>query len=278
MTTAHTLLAEIAGGLKARQVIPFLGAGVFDLVEGASSIPRSPEELVAALTAKAAVPGRIRRQLTAAAQYIESHKHRRTLETILTSLFKDGVEPTALHRYLAGIPELPLIVDTWYDDTMARALAGGTASWGQIQGMSHPQSLGEWVRYFDAENQPTTGDAAAGWSKVLYKPMGAVTPAGNYLVSDSDYVEVLTEIDIQSPIPAVVQNLRVGRNFLFLGCRFDGEIGRTFARQIIKRSSTKHWAILPGELSKNEAKFVETYDITPVDISLAEAVEVLSAS
>lgn len=275
MTTAHSLLAEVAGGLKARQVIPYLGAGVFDLVEGACPIPRSPEELVAALTAKAAVPGRIRRHLTAASQYIESHKHRRTLETILTGLFKTGPEPTALHRYLAGIPELPLIVDTWYDDTMARAL-GGSPSWGQIQGMSHPQSLGEWVRYFGPDGEPADADAAAGWSRVLYKPMGAVTPAGNYLVSDSDYVEVLTEIDIQSPIPAVVQNLRAGRGFLFLGCRFDGEIGRTFARQIIKRSAGRHWAVIPGELTRNEAKFVETYGITRIDLPLAEAVQVLS--
>lgn len=108
--------------------------------------------------------------------------------------------------------------------------------------------------------------------------MGAVTPAGNYLVSDSDYVEVLTEIDIQSPIPAVVQNLRAGRNFLFLGCRFDGEIGRTFARQIIKRSSDRHWAVLPGELTKNEQKFLDTYNITPIDITLAEAVAALAAA
>jgi hypothetical protein len=28
-----------------------------------------------------------------------------------------------------------------------------------------------------------------------------VRPAANFLVSDSDYVEVLTEIDIQTPIP-----------------------------------------------------------------------------
>jgi hypothetical protein len=278
MTTPQTVLAEIAGGLKARQVIPFLGAGVFDLIEGASPIPRSSEELVAAITAKAAVPGRIRRQLTASAQYIESHKHRRTLETILTNLFKAGAEPTILHKYLAGIPELPLIVDTWYDDTTARALAEAGRSWGQIQGMSHPQSLGEWVRYFGSDNEPSDAATAESWNTVLYKPMGAVTPAGNYLVSDSDYVEVLTEIDIQSPIPAVVQNLRAGRNFLFLGCRFDGEIGRTFARQIIKRSSDQHWAVLPGELTKNEQKFLDTYKITPIDITLAEAVAVLAAA
>jgi hypothetical protein len=46
----------------------------------------------------------------------------------------------------------------------------------------------------------------------------------NFLVSDSDYVEVLTEIDIQTPIPAVVQQRRTGRNFLFLGCRFSNQL------------------------------------------------------
>src|SRR3954469_10498004 len=120
-------------------------------------------------------------------------------------------------------------------------------------------------------NPPTPRRPMPGGT-VLYKPMGAVTPAGNYLISDSDYVEVLTEINIQSPIPAAVQNLRAGRNFLFLGCRFDGEVGRTFARQIIKRSSDKHWAVISGELTKNEQKFMQTYNITHVDISLSEAV------
>ena len=69
---------------------------------------------------------------------------------------------------------------------------------------------------------------------LVYKPIGGHQPAGNYLVSDSDYVEVLTEIDIQTPIPPEVQALRSGRNFLFLGCRFDDQLTRSFARQIMK--------------------------------------------
>lgn len=51
-----------------------------------------------------------------------------------------------------------------------------------------------------------------------------IDPVRNFLVSDSDYVEVLTEIDIQTPIPAVVQQRRTGRNFLFLGCRFSNQL------------------------------------------------------
>jgi hypothetical protein len=75
------------------------------------------------------------------------------------------------------------------------------------------------------------------WPTLLYQPLGSVAPAANFLVSDSDFVEVLTEIDIQTPIPQAVQQLRTNRGFLFLGCRFSTQLERIFAHQIIKRSS-----------------------------------------
>lgn len=263
------IFREIRAGLDARAVVPFVGQGVFDLVPGACPIPRSPQELVAGLTLKAAVPGRIRHNLTASAQYIESRRHRKTLETILNGLFRPEVPPTPLHTWLAGLAP-PLIVDVWYDDTMARALAGRT-DWGQVQGLSHPQSNGEWVRGYGPDGTPAGADAAEAWTTVLYKPMGAVRPQGNYLISDSDLVEVLTEIDIQSPIPPVVRDRRAGRHFLFLGCRFDGEVSRTFARQIAKRAADRHWAVLPDEPTRNEVRFMEQYGITRIGLPLAEA-------
>ncbi len=62
---------------------------------------------------------------------------------------------------------------------------------------------------------------AHGWDTILYKPHGSIAPAKNFLITDADYVEVLTEIDIQTPIPDEVKARRTGRNFLFLGCRFN---------------------------------------------------------
>ena len=73
-----------------------------------------------------------------------------------------------------------------------------------------------------------------------------------------------------------MQERRTGRNFLYLGCRFDQEIQRTFARQIAKRSSDKHWAVIQGELSKNEARFLELQNITRLDLPLDEAVRRIS--
>jgi len=149
---------------------------------------------------------------------------------------------------------------------MQTALAA-RSHWGQVQGVSQAEHFGTWVQYFQAD-APVTEVDAQHWSTVLYQPLGSITPAKNFLVSDSDYVEVLTEIDIQTPIPPVVQQLRTGRHFLFLGCRFRNQLERTFARQIMKRSSDKHWAVLPGTLTRNEARFLAEQNIQRLDLSL----------
>ena len=80
---------------------------------------------------------------------------------------------------------------------------------------------------------------------------------------------MLTEIDIQTPSRKSVQELRKGRSFLFLGCRFSTQMERMFARQIMKRSSEKHWAVLPEEPTRNEARFLEQFNIERI----AHAVE-----
>ncbi|BAI72895.1 hypothetical protein AZL_022570 [Azospirillum sp. B510] len=279
VTDAAAALADIATALAARQVVPYLGPGAFDLLPpDQCPIPRNSAELVQRLNAKVAAPGRIRANLTAVAQFIETRKHRKTLEILLNEIFRQTVPPTPAHALLAAIPAPPLLVDVWYDAVLDGLLSADAGrSWGQIQGVSHPQSTGEWVRYYAPDGSEATAEAAAAWDSVLYKPSGAVTPAGNYLISDSDYVEILTEIDIQTPIPAIVQERRAGRHFLFLGCRFDHEIQRTFARQIAKRSSGSHWAVIPGELSKNEARFLALHGIRRIDMPLDQAVEELRA-
>ena len=104
-----------------------------------------------------------------------------------------------------------------------------------------------------------------------------MAPAANFLVSDSDFVEVLTEIDIQTPIPQAIQQLRANRSFLFLGCRFSTQLERIFAQQIIKRSSGSHWAVLPEEPTRNELRFLERYGIVRVATPLKEWVAALIA-
>jgi hypothetical protein len=264
---------EIHAALVDGRLIPYVGPDVLSLAGADCPLPVGPDPLVEKLTKKATVPHKIRKNLSAAAQFIENFKHRKTIHAVMTEAFKPHVDPTVLHRWIASWPKLPLVVHAWYDDLLQQALAGRDG-WGCIQGVSQAEHLATWVHYFDRDltriDKELELATAEGWSTILYEPLGSVVPEGNFLVSDSDFVEVLTEIDIQTPIPEKVQEIRTGRNFLFLGCRFVNQVERIFAWQIMKRSSDKHWAVLPGTLTKNEQRFLERYNVERIDLPLDE--------
>ncbi|KAI94155.1 transcriptional regulator [Rhodomicrobium udaipurense JA643] len=262
------VVETIREGLNRGTVIPYLGPGILKLA-GTSAVPEAPEILVDRLTAKASVPHKIRKNLTAAAQFIENFKHRKTVAAAMTEAFRSPMPPTALHHYLASVPALKLIVHAWYDDLPQKALAG-RAGWSMVQGVSQAEHHGSWYHFFNADGTPGTADTAAASAPLLYQPIGSIAPASNFLVSDSDFVEVLTEIDIQTPIPEAVQDIRKGRSFVFLGCRFNTQLERIFAWEIMKRSSDKHWAVLPETLTRNEERFLEIYNVERIVMPLAE--------
>ena len=283
MAAIDDVFASLAEGT----VIPYLGPGVLAATPGSEELPGSPARLVLRLIAKASVPHKIRNNLTAAAQFIENFKHRKTVVKAMTEAFTADVSPGDLHRYFAALPQLPVIVSTWYDDLLMKALSGhpwpaplasipsakafaSRAAWGAVQGVSQSEHFGTWVQYFDKSGARVEEAQAREWATLLYQPLGSIAPAANFLVSDTDFVEVLTEIDIQTPIPALVQERRRDRHFLFLGCRFATQLDRMFARQIMKRSSDRHWALLEGELTRNETRFLADQNIQRIDMSLSE--------
>jgi len=272
------LLKEIGQKIASGLLIPFLGPGLLAL-EDTPSVPSGERALAALLCGKVAVPGRIKSNLWHVAQYIETHRHRMTLDRLMAQFFQSVPAPNPLQHWLAGLHKLPLIVDIWYDGAMRAALAQtGRTDWGQIQGCSKARRLdgGAWWRAVGADGAVVGESEASGWGTMLYKPHGAAQPTGDVLVSDADYVEVLTDIDIQTPIPAEVQNRRSGRGFVFLGCRFYDQMLRTFARQICKRSGGPRYAVVPEDLTRNERRFLEIEGIQPLTLSLAAAIAIIS--
>jgi hypothetical protein len=260
---AETLLVELAGRLRAGSMVPYIGPGLAQL--SAPTAPMTPEQLAAFFGSKVALPRRARGNAWAAAQYIESTRHRATVTAFMNEAFSVPVAPTPLHLWLATLG-LPLIVDVWYDGAMRKALAEAS-NWGEVQGITRA-GIGEdrWYRFYGAEGGEASAAIAEGWKTLLYKPHGGVVPAKNFLISDADYVEVLTDIDIQTPIPDQVKNLRTERAFLFIGCRFHDQMLRTYARQVSKRSGQPHFALVdPEMLTLNERRF----------LALARACEIL---
>lgn len=273
LADAESVLANVAAELRAGNIIPYLGPGLTELPKPA--VPMTPEALAAFFGTKVALPKRAKGNAWASAQHIESTKHRSTVSALMTEAFAPPVEPTTFHHYLASL-RVPMIVDSWYDGAMRQALAE-RRDWGEIQGITRA-GIGEdrWFRFYDAAGMEIDRQAAGTWTTLLYKPHGGVSPAKNYLITDADYVEVLTEIDIQTPIPEAVKDRRTERRFMFIGCRFHDQMLRTYARQIIKRSGNPHYAIVDSEmLTRNELRFFVTEGITPVAVPLTKAIEIL---
>ncbi|GBQ63676.1 SIR2 family NAD-dependent protein deacylase [Komagataeibacter swingsii] len=274
------VMNEISAGLHARRLIPYLGTGVSALAQN-TVVPASPTELAAFLGRQVALPKRARGNPWAAAQYIESHRHRSTLTALMDRAYAEPVKPVELHEILAAYAP-PMIIDTWYDGAMRAALETCLAAgeWGEIQGIPRA-GIGEfqWYRAYGASGKEVPVENAAQWRTILYKPHGSVTPARNYLVADSDYVEILTEIDIQTPIPEMIRSRRSECGFLFLGCRFDDQMLRIYARQIMKRSAGPYYAVMEPEImTRNEMAFLKQNNIRPVCISLQDVTDFIKES
>jgi hypothetical protein len=280
-TTLTELPDAVLTGLRAGTLAPYLGPDMLSLCPD-NTIPGNPLALAQVLTTKVSVPGKIKNKLTQAAQFIENFKHRKTLVSAMELAYATHPAPSDLHRWLAALPA-PVIVDCWYDDTMRQALVkrpAGLGCWLEAQGLAQSEHFGTWYGWYDAEGKPVPdapADTPEACATLYYKPWGGHAPAANYLVSDSDYVEVLTEIDIQTPIPALVQQRRTHLGFVFLGCRFNDQLPRSFARQIMKRSGGPHYAVMPEEPTRMEARFLEEQGITRIALTLADVAERLTA-
>ena len=273
---AEAVLADVARQMKLGKVIPFLGPGLTELVQ--PTIPLTPEALAAFFGTKVALPRRAKGNPWSAAQHIESTRHRQTVSALMNEAFSPVVEPTPLLKYLASLP-LPVLIDTWYDGA-ARLAFADRSDWGEVQGITR-SGLNEdrWYRFYDASGAEVDKTVAETWKTILYKPHGGATPAKNFLISDADYVEVLTEIDIQTPIPDIIKDRRTERNFLFIGCRFHDQLLRTYARQLSKRSVLPQYAVVdPALLSKNERRFFATQGLVPLAIPLQRATEIILAA
>ncbi len=274
---ARRQLEAVAAEIVAGRIIPYVGPGLLDIGPRVG-VPTTPVALAMALHERAPVGAMLRGNMWGTAQFIEQRRHRKTLVAFLTDIFKAPVEPGALQTWLARLP-IPLVIDTWYDAGIARAFkAAGRNDFAQVQGITRAlETRDVWTKTYAADGSEIAPVAAAKARTIIYKPHGSIEPAGNFLVADSDYVEVLTEIDIQSPIPDVVKERRTGRGFLFVGCRFDDQMLRTYARQIMKRSGGPCYAVLDFEPTRMEERFFAEQGIEPIACGLAEAVGALTA-
>jgi SIR2-like domain/TIR domain len=192
---------------------------------------------------------------------------------ILTATLGARAEPSSVHQFLARLPQIlheaglpekhQLIVTTNYDNSLEQAFDKAEEPYDLAVYMA---SDGGRFAHFPFEGKPTAikiGEANDYWSfpidpvsreasrTVILKIHGAVDGAvglytwqDNYVITEDDYIEYLSQSAVESIVPVQIRNkLRYG-HLLFLGYAMRDWNLRVFLRRIFERRPLNaSWAI-----------------------------------
>jgi hypothetical protein len=287
------------------RVVPFLGAGA-NLCgrplaggwhEGAAYLPSGAE-----------LSGYLKRnwtdcsetELTRVAQWVSEMGGSGDLFNSLHYLCDRDYPPTALHSFLAGLPNVlaqrvsaprhQLIVTTNYDDLLEQAFTAAGEPFDLVTYVSDGPARGKFrhtfpegeSRLIDIPNQYR--DVSPERRTVILKIHGAVSrsvPDGDndsYVITEDHYIDYLTRTELANLVPVTLAAKLRKCHFLFLGYGLRDWNMRVILHRIAGEQGLKYksWAIQrqPTELDR---KFWERRDVDIIDVDLERYVQRLEA-
>lgn len=282
----------IVDALEKGQVIPFLGAGVnlggrnpssVDWYKKAPFLPKGAE-LSFYLADKCRFPSEQkyeRRDLAKVAAYYVDKSDPDSLRDDLHEVFSSDYAPCSIHEYLAGIPQLRLIITTNYDDLLEKAFS--KRLYYLVIYPADSQVFGERVLCWkhDPENLDAVFDPRLedprelasfidlDTATVIYKMHGTVDRDQNkwdsYVITEDDYIDFLKRMANETAVPGTFEKHFHNRHFLFLGYGLGDWNLRVILRKLNEKSRRKSWAIQfqpsPLETALWENRNVDIYDM-----------------
>lgn len=301
--------AKVIDWMTKRRVTPFLGAGVnlADRPAGAvyergKYLPNGTE-LAKSLADKFKYPWDDKDNLLRVSWYTKFNEDVATLYHYLQEVFDPAYAPTVVHEFLASLPKMlearghpgcyQTIVTTNYDDVLERAL--------EVQGEEFD------VLYFQAEGadagffyhipyqqEPRVIRNPEGYTDlpielgkgnqrtIIVKIHGALSRIGpensSFVITEDDYIDYLSRVRTQQPLPKVLEAEFKKTRFLFLGYSLRDWNMRVFLRRIsLDRTlqSTKSWAIM-DRAEKLEECFWRSNNVEILKMSLRDYITALT--
>ncbi len=103
---------------------------------------------------------------------------------------------------------------------------------------------------------------------ILFKPMGTPRPEANYIASDADYVDYITELMGGFAIPSFLKEYRKQKQYLFIGLRLNRDSERMVMSDITYDSYTpRGWALIE-EPSAKELRFCKRMNIEIIEAGI----------
>lgn len=275
-------LANIISGLKDGSIVPYLGQGALEGSVNTTSgepIPADSDSLIYAMNGGKPMAPKLMYEFPRAAMNQELKRGRNFLTRFLNDLYGPDVWTTpALYSWLIE-QKLPYVIDI-NRDTLLQA---GYASRPHylIQGVARITATDYRFKIFHFDGEKYTEckeDQELSDLPLLFKPMGSPIPEANYIASDADYVDYITELMGGFAIPKSLKEIRKDKQYLFIGLRFNRDTERMVMSDIVFSSgSPTGWALIP-EPNDKEKRFCARQGIEIIEAGLPELLEALGLS
>ena len=105
---------------------------------------------------------------------------------------------------------------------------------------------------------------------IIFKPLGTPLPESNYIASDADFVDYITELMGGFAIPSFVKRSRQNKRYLLLGLRLNRDTDRmVFSDVIFGADQPAGWAFIPRPTEK-EKRYLNKLNIEIINADVAD--------
>lgn len=266
-----SLLAGIANGT----IVPYLGAGALAGVKNVTTgqpIPADSDSLIYAMNDGKPMAPKLMYEFPRAAMNVELKRGRQAVTKFLNRTYGETQwTRSVVHDWIKAVRP-PYVVDinrdTQLQDSYADAPHQLIVGVARIAGTAFRYKLFRW----DGSRYEEISALEPGLP-ILFKPMGTPRPEANYIASDADYVDYITELMGGYAIPPLLKEYRKGKQYLLMGLRLNRDTERMVMSDIIySAGSPAGWVLIP-EANDKERRFCKKLGLEVVDADIADLID-----
>jgi hypothetical protein len=266
------LREKLLSGLKDGSIVPYLGAGVLADVKNVATgapIPADSDSLIIAMNGGKPMAPKLMYEFPRAAMNIELKRGRSAVTKFLNATYGDTQwTRAAVHDWLQQISP-PYVIDINRDTQLQDSYAGvphnlivGVA---RIGGTDFRYKLYFW----DGQTYQKSEQINPALP-ILFKPMGTPKPEANYIASDADYVDFITELMGGFSIPPEVKTLRKDKQYLLMGMRLNRDTERMVMADMIYAAATPAGWVFIAEPTAKERRFCKRIGLEIIEADVFE--------
>jgi hypothetical protein len=268
------LREKLLAGLTDGSIVPYLGPGVLADVKNVATgapIPADSDSLIYAMNDGKPMAPKLMYEFPRAAMNVELKRGRSAVTKFLNRTYGETAWTRgAVHDWLKAIaPHYVIDInrDTQLQDSYADLPHNLIVGIARLGGTDFRYKLYFWdgVAYQKTE---VINPALP----ILYKPMGTPKPEANYIASDADYVDFITELMGGFSIPPEVKELRKGKQYLFMGLRMNRDTERMVLSDVIYAAAEPAgWALIANPTDK-ERRFCKKQKLELIEADVFDLI------